>query len=79
MPDVHYGVIIRNGTDLIAARSVGELLTVLEEMTDGRNSIQVHIPLPGLAMAYESLRSNDFVGPYTISPTSHRDSPVAYG
>jgi len=45
MPIVHYGVIIRNGTAPIAARTADELLCILRDMTDGRMSVQLHLPL----------------------------------
>lgn len=44
--EVRYGLILRNGTDLLAAESVHDLVGLLREMTGWRASLQINAPEP---------------------------------
>lgn len=45
-PDVHYGLILRNGTDLLAAESVRDLVGLLREMAGWCESLEINAPEP---------------------------------
>lgn len=42
VPDVHYGLILQNGTDLLAAETASDLIRVLRDMTFGSGSLQIN-------------------------------------
>jgi hypothetical protein len=44
-PAVHYGLILRNGTDLLAAETAYDLIALLRDMSGGHSSL--HISWPG--------------------------------
>lgn len=44
MPAVRYGAIVRCKSDLLAARSVAELIGVLRDIAGGATSLEIHSP-----------------------------------
>lgn len=44
MPDVRYGLILRNGTDLLAAETVDALINLLRDMSGERRSLTINRP-----------------------------------
>lgn len=56
-PEVRYGLILRNGTDLLAAESVHDLVVLLREMAGWRASLQINAQEPTAPPVWEWMES----------------------